>query len=854
MLKRLAFPILLLALASLPALATTVVVGTDEDLFDQAPVVLEGTVLSSTPAPGLPATQYRVRVERTLKAPQGKTLSGDVMVRVLGGEDASGQRLTIWGAPSLQTGERVLLFLVRHADGTYGSIHLALGTFHEVPVDTVSKLAVRDLSEMQDVGGGEAVPAQDTARDAGRFATWLADRAAGLRRAPDYFVPATAADLRRIQEKFNYLGGIKQRWTVFDGGGSVSWRSQASGQPGLADGGVGEIKSAMAAWNGDPATNVNYHLDGTTSSTNGFKRSDGVNAIIFEDPNNEVDGTFGCSSPGRGSGVLALGGTWSSSGRISEGDVITNDGVSCWFNTPKRAEQIFGHELGHSLGLGHSCGDDRTGPCTDPVAAQALMRATAFSDERGARLNEDDLAGILTLYPGASNPPPPPPPPSDALAAPTNLVATAASATSIQLSWTDNATDETAYKVEQKKGSGAFQEVRTLSANATSTTLTGLAAQTVYTFRVRARKGSTNSAYSNLASATTPASAQPPVAPSNLKATPISATAIRLDWQDNAGNETAFDLQVASPDGTYPVPNGIAANAHTFIVDGLRSDTPYTFRIRAGNADGLSAFSNPASATTLGGPAGPCVAGDGNLCLLGGRFRVAVRFRANNVPGAGQAVPRSDQSGLFWFFNADNIELIVKMIDGQGLNGFFWTYYGGLSDVEYWITVTDTQTGQARTYHNDPGSLCGLGDVSSFAHPAADTAGSLSAPADISTGGIVSKAACAPGTLCLQSGRFQVSVTWKTGSGIGTSNGTGTPVALTDQSGMFWFFDVSNVELVVKVIDARSLNGKFWIYYGALSDVEYDLTVTDTTTGQGHTYHNNPGNLCGKGDTTTFIG
>ena len=71
---------------------------------------------------------------------------------------------------------------------------------------------------------------------------------------------------------------------------------------------------------------------------------------------------------------------------------------------------------------------------------------------------------------------------------------------------------------------------------------------------------------------------------------------------------------------------------------------------------------------------------------------------------------------------------------------------------------------------------------------------------------------------------------------------------------MFWFFDPTNVELVVKVIDARTLNGKFWVFYGALSDVQYDLTVTDTTTGFSHTYHNNQGNLCGKGDTGTFPG
>jgi len=74
-------------------------------------------------------------------------------------------------------------------------------------------------------------------------------------------------------------------------------------------------------------------------------------------------------------------------------------------------------------------------------------------------------------------------------------------------------------------------------------------------------------------------------------------------------------------------------------------------------------------------------------------------------------------------------------------------------------------------------------------------------------------------------------------------------VPRTDESGSFWFFSPGNTELVVKVLDATAINGKFWIFYGALSDVEYWLTVTDMVTGAAKTYHNPPGNYCGKGDT-----
>ncbi len=54
------------------------------------------------------------------------------------------------------------------------------------------------------------------------------------------------------------------------------------------------------------------------------------------------------------------------------------------------------------------------------------------------------------------------------------------------------------------------------------------------------------------------------------------------------------------------------------------------------------------------------------------------------------------------------------MLDGRGVNGRFWVFYGALSDVEYTITVTDTETGESRSYYNPPGEICGGADVEAF--------------------------------------------------------------------------------------------------------------------------------------------
>ncbi len=104
--------------------------------------------------------------------------------------------------------------------------------------------------------------------------------------------------------------------------------------------------------------------------------------------------------------------------------------------------------------------------------------------------------------------------------------------------------------------------------------------------------------------------------------------------------------------------------------------------------------------------------------------------------------------------------------------------------------------------------------------------------------------------LCLNRGRFAVRVTWQVPS-QGRS-GVGTRVELTDDTGAFWFFTSQNLELMIKVVDGRAVNGHFWVFYGALSDVDYTVTVTDTTTAVTKTYVNTGGTVASRADTSAF--
>ena len=90
-------------------------------------------------------------------------------------------------------------------------------------------------------------------------------------------------------------------------------------------------------------------------------------------------------------------------------------------------------------------------------------------------------------------------------------------------------------------------------------------------------------------------------------------------------------------------------------------------------------------------------------------------------------------------------------------------------------------------------------------------------------------------TLCLQGGRFAVTASWQSG----TASGTGRAVQLTPDTGYFWFFNASNVELLIKVLDACVVPFQhFWSFSAGLTNVQVDLTVVDTKNGTTKVYHN----------------
>jgi hypothetical protein len=91
-------------------------------------------------------------------------------------------------------------------------------------------------------------------------------------------------------------------------------------------------------------------------------------------------------------------------------------------------------------------------------------------------------------------------------------------------------------------------------------------------------------------------------------------------------------------------------------------------------------------------------------------------------------------------------------------------------------------------------------------------------------------------TLCLNDGRFRVNVAWRTPQG---QAGAGNGVRLTGDTGYFWFFNSTNVEIVLKVLDAcPTAFERYWVFIAGLTNVEVEITVVDTVADEERTYFN----------------
>ena len=114
----------------------------------------------------------------------------------------------------------------------------------------------------------------------------------------------------------------------------------------------------------------------------------------------------------------------------------------------------------------------------------------------------------------------------------------------------------------------------------------------------------------------------------------------------------------------------------------------------------------------------PCVENATTRCLSNGRFAVSVNYNTSSTSGAANVIKYTPDSALVYFFGADNIEMLVKVLNGCGVNNRFWVFGAASTDQGYTITVRDSQTGSSKTYTNPLGTrAAAITDTGAFVCP-----------------------------------------------------------------------------------------------------------------------------------------
>ena len=419
-----------------------------------------------------------------------------------------------------------------------------------------------------------------------------------------------------------------------------------------------------------------------------------------------------------------------------------------------------------------------------------------------------------------------------------------------------------------------------------------------------------------------------PGRPSNVAAQVTGSDSVRLTWADNSSNEIGFEIWYRNwtfgdsgrwaddlawrrygtrlPAGArYVDVEGLAAEEEISVTRSQRvTRGRYSFVVVAYNDRGFSASETfdlefvpgPHPTPTHAGQVADCVpSGRTWLELDGYLVDVCVETPDGARRRAWNYGLDADRSGLLYFFERENVEILVKVLDGCAINGHRWVFIAPVTDLGFRLTIRelgpyaanrrqhwqydskrrpqsryeDSSFGNpkgrtARTVSDTTAFPCSTAEVAAAKATAAFAEGGAGAPAigarlattptgPASATRLAAGATtdCTPsGPALTLSGGYTVSMCYETSAGaVGQARDWGLA---SSQSALLYFFDRNNVEVLIKVLDGCGVNGHRWVFVAPVTDLAFNLHV-ESPAGERWIHRNRLGQTAdAAGDTSAF--
>ncbi len=360
-----------------------------------------------------------------------------------------------------------------------------------------------------------------------------------------------------------------------------------------------------------------------------------------------------------------------------------------------------------------------------------------------------------------------------------------------------------------------------------------------------------------------PAKPGAPSAPTELQASfPGPYGHLRLQWKDNSQNEKGFELWFREysdffGSGWRRYHETLPPNSRTVWFD--EDPGRYGFVVLAYNDEGFSVSAlldqeilrYSAEPPTPPGQIPDC-APRKQMELDG--YLVSMCFETPD----GTRRPAYDYglkattSGLLYFVGPDNVEVLVKVLDGCAINGHRWVFVAPVTDLAFAMVIR-SPLGKNFWYFNRKGEVAQpVADTAAFPCVAGKARPALTeSPRNRGSRSTGETTDCVPSGPAVTLGDgYQVSMCYETPAGVmGNARNWGLK---SNRSALLYFFERNNVEVLIKVLNGCAVNGHHWVFVAPVTDLAFNLQVRGP---QGEQWtHRNRGSetAAAKRDTMAF--